>query len=283
MDFIKTMQSPNYESAEDFLKRVKRPRKPNRIVLHTTEGRFPSDISYLCDPQPENPDKRVSSHFYVKRSILSNGKAPIYQLVDTANVAWHCGVSKPQDKIIHLDWEGWGPLGTENYDTIGIEAEAAYKQPMTMEQILSIVDLVLWLAKKYSIPLDRTHIVGHYEIKKTKIDPPDFDWNGFMTLLKRVPPPVGPDTPAVPNPIPTGRWFYQETGKSLQGGFFKFFNENGGLEVFGYPLTNEFVDTDGVTRQYFENAMLEWLPNNPAYPRFGAVGRRYVLLSSLNK
>ncbi|HEY1016676.1 MAG TPA: sortase, partial [Herpetosiphonaceae bacterium] len=50
---------------------------------------------------------------------------------------------------------------------------------------------------------------------------------------------------------------YKETGHTLAYGFRQFWESNGGLPVFGYPLTEVFVE-DGRPVQYFERARLEW-------------------------
>lgn len=43
---------------------------------------FTGTVNYLCNPQPNNPDRRVSAHY-----VVSDTK--IAQLVDERNVAWH--------------------------------------------------------------------------------------------------------------------------------------------------------------------------------------------------
>jgi len=55
---------------------------------------------------------------------------------------------------------------------------------------------------------------------------------------------------------------YEETGCSLQGDFLEFFETRGGLEVFGYPLTEPFWQ-GGIQVQYFQKARLESHPDNP--------------------
>ncbi len=56
--------------------------------------------------------------------------------------------------------------------------------------------------------------------------------------------------------------FFEETGHWVRGAFLEFFNRNGGLEVFGYPITAPFVDR-GILVQYFQNARMGWHPDNP--------------------
>ncbi len=57
---------------------------------------------------------------------------------------------------------------------------------------------------------------------------------------------------------PTSQYFPQ-TGHSVQGEFLRFFNTRGGLEIFGYPLTETFVER-GRLVQYFQRARMEAHP-----------------------
>jgi N-acetyl-anhydromuramyl-L-alanine amidase AmpD len=51
-------------------------------------------------------------------------------------------------------------------------------------QINSLVNLVSDIASRYNIPLDRAHIVGHYQTSTYKTDPgPQFPWDSFMQKL----------------------------------------------------------------------------------------------------
>ncbi len=61
---------------------------------------------------------------------------------------------------------------------------------------------------------------------------------------------------------PEGRYF-PETGHVLKGRFLDYWQQNGGLAVFGYPLTDEFWQGDRIT-QYFERTRFEYFPENPA-------------------
>lgn len=56
--------------------------------------------------------------------------------------------------------------------------------------------------------------------------------------------------------------FFEETKQWVRGEFYAFFSKHGGLEIFGYPLTEEIVD-QGLRVQYFQKARLEWHPENP--------------------
>jgi polysaccharide biosynthesis protein PslG len=76
--------------------------------------------------------------------------------------------------------------------------------------------------------------------------------------------------------------FYPQTGHRLCHGFRTFWNENGGLPNFGYPISEEFDERndpppagDGNvhTVQYYERARFEWHPENR--------GTRYEVLLGL--
>lgn len=56
------------------------------------------------------------------------------------------------------------------------------------------------------------------------------------------------------------RRYFPETGHSVGFSFLKFYNENGGLDNFGYPVT-EFILEKGRFVQYFQRALMEWNPN----------------------
>ncbi|MEX1157956.1 MAG: prenyltransferase/squalene oxidase repeat-containing protein [Thermomicrobiales bacterium] len=61
------------------------------------------------------------------------------------------------------------------------------------------------------------------------------------------------DEPAV------GCAWHEPTGHNLCGGFAAFWEQFGGLPVFGYPVTDEFQES-GLTVQYFERGRVEWHP-----------------------
>jgi pimeloyl-ACP methyl ester carboxylesterase len=71
-----------------------------------------------------------------------------------------------------------------------------------------------------------------------------------------------------PNDNP-GSQLFAETGKRVGGKFLEYWNANGGLAQQGFPISDEFTevsDLDGKTYtvQYFERAVFEMHPENPA-------------------
>ncbi len=79
-----------------------------------------------------------------------------------------------------------------------------------------------------------------------------------------------------------GAIYFTETRHNLAGRFLEYWRTNGGLEQFGYPISEELTETleDGKTYtvQYFERARFEYHPENPApYDvLLGQFGRRIV-------
>lgn len=72
-------------------------------------------------------------------------------------------------------------------------------------------------------------------------------------------------------------WF-PETGHYLGYGFRDFWNDNGALPVFGYPLTEEFTEHNAdiggdFTVQYFERERFEWHAENAGTPYEVLLGR----------
>jgi hypothetical protein len=86
-------------------------------------------------------------------------------------------------------------------------------------------------------------------------------------------------------PLPPGtvsddpnRIIFHETGHSLAYAFKDYWERNGGLWQFGYPISEEFVE-NGYTVQYFERARFEWHPENAGTPYevlLGHLGKEFA-------
>ncbi|PZS01213.1 MAG: hypothetical protein DLM69_05195 [Candidatus Chloroheliales bacterium] len=66
-----------------------------------------------------------------------------------------------------------------------------------------------------------------------------------------------------------GERYFPETGHSIRGAFQSYWEQHGGLERFGYPLSDEFAEVSALndqtyTVQYFERAEFEHHPENAA-------------------
>lgn len=79
-------------------------------------------------------------------------------------------------------------------------------------------------------------------------------------------------------PSRSDRYFFKETEHSLAGAFLRFWNENGGVRIFGYPVSEE-INEEGRTVQYFERARLEYHPETPDREvQVSDLGRRLLIM-----
>jgi hypothetical protein len=76
-------------------------------------------------------------------------------------------------------------------------------------------------------------------------------------------PQVFPTAPAV---NVAGVRYFAETQHTLSGPFLDFWQANGGLAVFGYPISEPF-EQGGLLVQYFERSRFEYHPDLPSGPR----------------
>jgi len=71
--------------------------------------------------------------------------------------------------------------------------------------------------------------------------------------------------------------YYGATQRYVGYGFRKFFDDNGGIDQFGLPITDEF-ERKGVTSQYFQRARLEFHPELGGVVTRANVGREFLAL-----
>jgi len=143
---------------------------PIAIVIHIMEGTLEGTDSWF-----QNLDSKVSAHF----GIGKNGN--IHQYVAQANTAWHAGrVYNPTWKLIKSSGDKGEPYINPNFYTFGIEHEGDEKSDWTDEMYQSSSELIASLAKKWNIPLDRDHVIGHHEIYALKTCP------GFVVDLNKL-------------------------------------------------------------------------------------------------
>jgi hypothetical protein len=76
----------------------------------------------------------------------------------------------------------------------------------------------------------------------------------------------------VRDPHEAGRSYFSVTGHTLGGVFLDYWQQQGGLQQFGYPITEEFQESSSNTGkaylvQYFERVRFEYHPENPASNR----------------
>lgn len=136
------------------------------IVIHDTEATWDTTLELVQDPQ------YVSWHY-----SLRSTDGHIAQHLRAKDVGWHAGNWYTNAKSIGLEHEGFLA------DPDAWYTEAMYR---------TSARLVSYLAKKYGIPLDRQHILGHDTVPGTTpatipgmhTDPgPYWDWQHYFALL----------------------------------------------------------------------------------------------------
>ncbi|HYH94516.1 N-acetylmuramoyl-L-alanine amidase, partial [Hyalangium sp.] len=110
------------------------------VLIHTTEGGYWGTIDWFSQANPYQ-----SSTQYVIQSSTGN----ITQMVSEANAAWHAGNDYYSRNSIGIEHEGY--LNNPSY----WYTEAMYR---------SSASLVCAIAKRYGIPVDQQHIIGHYQV-----------------------------------------------------------------------------------------------------------------------
>jgi hypothetical protein len=71
--------------------------------------------------------------------------------------------------------------------------------------------------------------------------------------------------------------YVEATGHSLRGVFRAFWQQNGGVDNFGWPITEEYIDPQsGRVVQYYERARFERVSATSADVRLGPLGREYL-------
>jgi hypothetical protein len=76
--------------------------------------------------------------------------------------------------------------------------------------------------------------------------------------------------------------FFAETGHQTCYAFLKFFDANGGVEQFGYPIS-EIITLNGQLVQYFEKARFEWHPERASGKRVTLTNLGQIFLNLYNE
>ncbi|MDB4913540.1 MAG: N-acetylmuramyl-L-alanine amidase, negative regulator of AmpC, AmpD [Gemmatimonadetes bacterium] len=124
---------------------------PIAIVIHIMQGSLSDTDSWFATPK-----SKVSAHYGISRTGV------VHQYVAESDTAWHAGtVDAPTWPLITT-----GP--NPNLYTLGIEHEGQTGDPWPEALYATSAALVAELAARWSIPLDREHIIRHAEIRHAK-------------------------------------------------------------------------------------------------------------------
>lgn len=159
---VKFRASPNYKTG-------RKGRRIIAIVDHITAGSMPGCLTWL-----QNPDSKASAHYLINRA------GEIFQLVRDEDTAYHAGIAnKPTWGL----YDGSNP----NYYTLSIEHECLGGGELTEAQYQATLWLHRELTKKYNLPIDNNHIIGHYRIdsvNRPNCPGKDFPWERLFKDLK---------------------------------------------------------------------------------------------------
>lgn len=147
------------------------------LVLHATVGSYASSLAWLCNPQTDHPNLRVSTHYLIRKDGYIN------QLVSDARAAWHAGKSS---------WMGMDGDAIQRR-SLGIELENANngRDPYPPAQLRAAHWLCQSLIARYNI--ERADVVRHLDIaipRGRKTDPAGLPWPAFADSLYLDSPPT---------------------------------------------------------------------------------------------
>lgn len=137
----------------------------DKVVIHITDG---SPSLSGCVERFCKAETKASPHFVIGRG------GEVVQLVALDRAAWHArGWNSESVGIEHIartpgELKGWAKLSRETRRKLVECAEAADAETdpglmPTEAQLAASVTLVRWLCEKLGLPMDRRHVVGHYE------------------------------------------------------------------------------------------------------------------------
>ena len=128
--------------------------RPAAIVIHISEGSLASADAWF-----DNAAAQVSAHYCVGRA------GEVHQYVSEEDTAYHAG------SPVNPTWHLLRPHVNPNFYTVGIEHEGRAQDEWTDAQYAASAQLVLEIARHWSIPLDADHVVMHREIRGNKTCP----------------------------------------------------------------------------------------------------------------
>lgn len=230
-----------------------------------TRGRSGKPIDYLIIHVTEGTDSLAwltagngsSAHYLTRRDAT-----PRAQMVAEADAAWTAGSRDYNERGINIEFERFA------------------RDAWTDDEYCNAAATCLPIIRRHNIPLvylgrdsaGKRGIIGHQDVPDGQggwggsthhRDPgPRFSFDRFIAEMAAL---AGDEQPQ-----PDYREF-PETGHGISGGFLWFWEHNGGLPIFGYPLTDE-LEEDGMTVQYFERAVFEYHPENS--PEWSVLLRR---------
>ncbi len=153
--------------------------RPEAIVIHIMDGTLIGTDSWFA-----NTTSQVSAHYGIGKS------GEVHQYVNEQDSAWHAGrVDAPVWKLIK-------PNINPNLYTVGIEHEGKPDDVWTDAMKQASATLIREICERWQIPIDRNHVIGHFEIFSKKPNCPATN-KGILDELAAI---ASQQTPQTPNP-----------------------------------------------------------------------------------
>ncbi|WP_435840448.1 N-acetylmuramoyl-L-alanine amidase [Streptomyces bobili] len=129
------------------------------VVVHVTQGSLASAVQVFQDP-----DHRAAAHYIVGKD------GGITQMIRELDVAYHAGNRGYNERSVGIEHEGF----------------VDRPQDFTAAMYAASARLAAGICRRYGIPVDREHIIGHVEVPGTDhTDPGEhWDWDRYMRLVR---------------------------------------------------------------------------------------------------
>ncbi|MFF9243079.1 N-acetylmuramoyl-L-alanine amidase [Streptomyces sp. NPDC014801] len=132
----------------------------DRVVVHVTQGGYGSAVKVFQDP-----GHKAAAHYIVRK----DGR--VTQMIRELDVAFHAGNREYNERSVGIEHEGF----------------VDRPQDFTDAMYAASARLTAGICRRYRIPVDREHIIGHVEVPGTDhTDPgPHWDWERYLGLVRR--------------------------------------------------------------------------------------------------
>ena len=148
----------------------------DRIVIHTMQGTFNGSITYFKDG---TRSVLTCAHYLTSRA------GDICQMVDDEKKCYHANDYNSRSiGIEHEAYIGTWPVRKGPDGTIKTPPFPANEFPEPM--LVSSALVAAKMCKKFGIPIDRTHIIGHNEVPGASHTDPgvNWPWDHYMDLVR---------------------------------------------------------------------------------------------------
>lgn len=137
------------------------------VVVHVTQGSFDSAVKVFQDP-----GHGAASHYIVRDD------GHIAQMIRELDVAYHAGNRGYNERSVGIEHAGF----------------VDRPQDFTDAMYAASARLTAGICRRYGIPVDREHIIGHVEVPGTDhTDPGEhWDWERYMRLVRQAGPAATP-------------------------------------------------------------------------------------------